>query len=227
MNRILITIFLLISAWSIQAQDYIEQIAIPNEPTAASLGKYGDIPVSLNSGVPQISIPIFEAKGSRLSVPISLSYHAGGIKVEEIASWVGLGWSLNAGGVINRQVNGIVDHHSRGFFSVGQGAENLQPPPYILSSNWDDDNNACQDFENALNDSEPDIFTFNFPGGTGQFVFDHDATTFSIIPHKKYKIELTRGSGSYADIEEILITTDGGNKYYFTDPIITWSTPTS
>ena len=73
------------------------QTPIPNEPTAAALGEYGEVPVSLHTGVPNISIPIFEVKGKKLSLPISLSYHAGGIKVEEVASWVGLGWSLQAG----------------------------------------------------------------------------------------------------------------------------------
>src|SRR5580698_7637476 len=64
-------------------------------PTAASLGKYGDFPVSYNTGLPQISIPIYTVKAGSLSLPISLSYHASGLKVQEEASWVGAGWSLN------------------------------------------------------------------------------------------------------------------------------------
>jgi len=44
-----------------------------------------------------------------ISVDVSLSYHATGIKVDEEASWVGLGWVLNAGGIITRQVRGNRD----------------------------------------------------------------------------------------------------------------------
>ena len=57
---------------------------------AASLGKYGDIPVSYNSGVPNVGIPITTIQDGPLSLPISLSYHAGGVRVGELASWVGL-----------------------------------------------------------------------------------------------------------------------------------------
>ena len=80
-------------------------------PTAASLGKYGDFPVSYNTGLPQISIPIYTVKAGSLSLPISLSYHASGLKVQEEASWVGAGWSLNAGGMITRTVVGAADDH--------------------------------------------------------------------------------------------------------------------
>src|SRR5690348_14728300 len=68
-------------------------------PNAASLGKYGDIPVSYHTGLPQISIPIYTIESGSLKLPISLSYHASGLKVQEQASWVGAGWALNAGGV--------------------------------------------------------------------------------------------------------------------------------
>src|SRR5579862_7246689 len=70
-------------------------------PNAAALGKYIDFPVSYHTGVPEISLPIYTVTQGPLSLPISLSYHSGGIKTTEMASWVGLGFTLNAGGMIS------------------------------------------------------------------------------------------------------------------------------
>ncbi|HMI77950.1 MAG TPA: hypothetical protein VK484_04115, partial [Ferruginibacter sp.] len=82
---------------------------IPASPTSASLGIYGSTPVGFYTGTPNISIPLFDITSGSISLPVNLSHHGGGIKVEEMASWVGLGWSLNAGGVITRTVRGIPD----------------------------------------------------------------------------------------------------------------------
>src|SRR5258707_14410837 len=87
-------------------------------PNAASLGKYGDIPVSYHTGVPNISIPLYTILDGNLSVPISVSYHAGGLKVEEPASSVGAGWALNVGGVITRTVKDKPDEKQT--LSLGQ-----------------------------------------------------------------------------------------------------------
>lgn len=76
---------------------------LPISPNVASLGKFGDYNVDIFTGLPEISIPIFEAKSGELSVPVTLSYHASGIKMTDVASWVGLGWSLSAGGQISIQ----------------------------------------------------------------------------------------------------------------------------
>ena len=80
-------------------------------PEAASLGKYGDIPVSEYTGVPQIEIPLHTVKSGNLELPITLSYHASGIKVQQEATWVGLGWDLMAGGCINRIISGEYDEY--------------------------------------------------------------------------------------------------------------------
>ena len=102
-----LSLFLLASL-NLPAQEDLNPASaiIPPAPTSASLGKYGDIPVGFHTGTPNISIPLYQLQGRALSVPISLSYHAGGMKVEEVASWVGSGWSLNAGGVITRTTHG-------------------------------------------------------------------------------------------------------------------------
>ncbi|MDN5216387.1 hypothetical protein QQ020_30240 [Fulvivirgaceae bacterium BMA12] len=73
-------------------------------PTAAAFAKYVTNPVSYYTGTPQIDVPLWEVQLKDFTLPIALSYHAGGIKVEEAASNVGLGWSLMAGGVITRAV---------------------------------------------------------------------------------------------------------------------------
>ena len=82
---------------------------IPPGPTAAALMKYVETPVGTYTGVPNISIPLYEIKVRDITVPISLSYHAGGNRVDEEASWAGLGWTLNAGGAITCTVRGKED----------------------------------------------------------------------------------------------------------------------
>jgi hypothetical protein len=188
-----ITIFTIVSFFG-----YTQNFSIPPPPDAASLGKYGDIPVSTYTGIPQISIPLYELKGRHLSLPISLSYHASGVKVEEISSWVGIGWSLNAGGVITRNINGLTDFKSKDgiddnhgiatpivFDNQGYQIKGRQIPMGITGDckiQWEDgsiNTNGLNNsglisnilFENR-HDTEPDIFYFNFGGYSGKFFFD-------------------------------------------------------
>src|SRR5689334_121720 len=77
---------------------------LPPAPTAAELGKYGLLPVGLANGTARADIPLYTFSTRNLSIPLSLSYSANGLKVDEVASWVGLGWSLNAGGVVTKIV---------------------------------------------------------------------------------------------------------------------------
>ena len=76
---------------------------------AQSLGKFAEIPVDLYTGRTNISIPLFTISYNDIEIPISLSYHGGGIKVIDEAGTVGLGWTLNASGVVNRIVRGMPD----------------------------------------------------------------------------------------------------------------------
>ena len=89
--------FISLKAQSDQNLENLKNI-VPPSPNSASLGKYGELPIGLYTGIPNINIPIYELKTQGITVPISLSYHAGGLRVTEIAPQVGLGWSLNAGG---------------------------------------------------------------------------------------------------------------------------------
>jgi YD repeat-containing protein len=90
---------------------------VSQTPQAAALSKYSEYPVSNFTGVPSINVPLYTIESGDISLPIGLNYHAGGFKVSEEASWVGLGWTLTANGVITRTVNGVDDFNG----SVGSG----------------------------------------------------------------------------------------------------------
>lgn len=63
--------------------------------------------VDLFTGDFSYNIPLFELPGPNGGYPFNLAYQAG-IGMDQEASWVGLGWSLNPG-AINRQMRGLPD----------------------------------------------------------------------------------------------------------------------
>jgi hypothetical protein len=94
-----------------QTSNFKYEFQTPPSPNANSLGVYGEIPVNYYNGLPEINIPIYKIGTRDIELDISLSYHAGGIRVDDEASWIGLGWSLNAGGVITRVIKNKEDEY--------------------------------------------------------------------------------------------------------------------
>lgn len=184
-NFILLFLFAPIYSWcqtTPNVSDYSKIIDfLPPSPNAASLGKYGSIDLSLASGMANINVPIFDYPSSNLKVPISLSYTSNGFKVDELPGRAGVGWSLNAGGVVTRTVYGAVDEMS----------QRLQVPADFPARS-----RALIDFmENASNldayasfDVQPDIFSFNFNGYTGRFILDSNLNPIQ-LSYSNIKIE--------------------------------------
>ncbi|NJL75544.1 MAG: hypothetical protein HC892_11455 [Saprospiraceae bacterium] len=92
-----------------------KNMVAPTSPEAASLGKYGDFNVNKYTGTANIGIPLYTLAGKTIQVPISLNYNASGLKVDESATWVGMGWALGAGGVITRSMQGLPDQEDNYF----------------------------------------------------------------------------------------------------------------
>lgn len=243
---ILSTIFLLFVVTQLNAQDEHQKHVpnvLPPPPEVASLGKYVDFPVSLYTGLPEISIPIWSIKSGNINVPISLSYHASGIKVDEIASEVGIGWSLNAGGVLGRTIRGLNDFATKGYVLSGGDSYYLPNGEYQLftdncrSCNAEDldEGEICGDDNGVsyvqyvmdvmsstqVRDTEADLYFFNGPGISGKFVFDQDGNPY-LIPKSDYEILW----------DDKIIIDPNGTKYYFgengyTSYSISSSEPTS
>lgn len=77
---------------------------VPESPQASSFNESGNLPVNTSKGLPQISIPLYNLEVDGVSIPIVLEYDASGVRVEDVATSVGLKWNLNVGGLVSRDV---------------------------------------------------------------------------------------------------------------------------
>lgn len=166
---------------------------IPPSPDASSLGKYGEIPVSLFTGTASVNIPLFELQSKTLSMPISLSYHGSGVKVEEYASWVGTGWSLNAGGVITRSIRGgFPDEEVNGILNnnLPTATELIDP---LVARNY---------APSGSMDSEPDAYFYNFNGRSGQLIFDENGNFYPTTADKLRFTNTVNNSAYWIAVDE-------------------------
>jgi len=135
----------------------------PNSPNATAFAKYGNYPVNFFSGLPDISIPLYTIESGGLKMPITLSYHASGIKVSDVASWAGLGWSINTAGMVTRSINGKADELD--YLAGGL-------PDHTLVPSTNSDLDIMYDIAGLGRDSRPDFFSYNIPGHSGNFFFN-------------------------------------------------------
>ncbi|HMH20168.1 MAG TPA: hypothetical protein VK563_00260 [Puia sp.] len=174
---------------------------IPPPPDAAALGKYGDIPVSLNTGNANISVPLYEIKTPRLTLPVTLNYSASGIKVDEMASWVGLEWSLNAGGVITRSIRGLDDFATRGYYNTTVPLANN----VTANNSWA----FFQAYMYHTQDADPDFFFYNFQNYSGKFIFGENKDPIIINYQQPLKFQYIAATKTFSVLDE------KGNSYYF------------
>jgi RHS repeat-associated protein len=169
-------------------------------PNAASLGKYGDIPVSYFTGTATAAVPIGSVDEGSLSMPISLSYHTGGIKVGEQASWCGLGWSLQAGGMVTRVIQGVADDDvaKYGYYYYANQLAPMTDVNFL----------ECGRGER---DSEADIFSVNFNGNSAKFYFDKDQVCRFVERRDWIVTPLTDAF----EFKGFVITIEDGTRYHF------------
>ncbi len=185
----------------------IAQDIIPPSPEASSLLKYANIPAVEYTGATKIDLPLLELQGRRLNIPVSISYHTSGIKVQDIAGSVGLGWTLNAGGVITRTVRGIPDEAPEGYCGPNRRGKEINQDDISYYSDP-----MLHRIATEAQDGEPDVFYFNFQGRTGRFVLDGDGNPV-LIPYQNIKIKPGIGPNGGGGSWEI--TTEDGTVYVF------------
>lgn len=168
-------------------------------PSVAAFNTYGAIPVSLYTGTPDISIPIYTLKEHGVEVPIGLRYNINNVKPNSHPGFTGLGWTLFAGGSITRTQNGrFFDEYKDYIYAKGFGYLNNEKRladdwyNYVDFYNftlpdtqreWFSENRllfeagllkrSSESTPSSFKDISPDKFSFNFLNYSGSFYRDH------------------------------------------------------
>jgi len=207
MQKYVATFFLLVMFGKIhgQYQANLPQ-SKPISPNAAALFKTMEKPLGSYTGTVPISFPLGTVTSGSLSVDLALNYTStGGIKVEELAGSVGLGWNLADGaGRITRIIRGFQDESAYGLVNNN----NVKPSAFNCG-------NMTQVYETqqGLNvlDLEPDIYMYSFNGRSGKFFIKEDGSVV-LMQNEGIKITYTVSSGVF---DTWKITDENGNTYHF------------
>ena len=196
--------------------------------------------VSPQTGSAGYSLPMFSWKDakSRLNGGVSLDYNSGnGLKVNDVASNVGQGWNLAAGGIITRMQVGEPDDQRAYKQGSSEQYDDLTkyPAGYLYAgldialgvSNslayyplFGAKNILYKQFNEVAADKELDRFAFQFNGRSGIFILDKATNTGVMLGDSKIKISFVIDDGMISqqirtNIDKFLITDENGIQYTF------------
>lgn len=197
---------------TIDAQ-YIPKI-LPPSPNATSIAKFVESPVSYYRGSANVNIPLFNVQARDLPINISIQYDTKGVRVGEIASSVGAGWSLSAGGLITRQVRQRPDEYTRGYLTYSYNS--TFETNAALRQQLGNENAGYGSSETPV-DEDPDLFFINFLGKSAKFIIDNVTKKAVVQSFNDWKIDIDYediNTGNFR-INRIIITDEFGTQYYF------------
>lgn len=182
-----------------------------------------DIPVDPLTGRLLYSVPLWELKSGDLSIPIAAIYGGDGIKVAQPEGKFGMGWEISGVGAVSRVVRGLPDdlyvsspsNNRRGWLTTGSEVSSATFTADNNLTNCDEvaDYGIINEFYTYSKDTEPDLFSFNAPGLSGQFVFDASGTP-RLLNYEQVQIEKSQPT-SQSLINSFTIIKNDGTRYTF------------
>lgn len=168
-------------------------------PEIAGLGEYGKTPVSLYTGTPDISIPLYEVRAGDFSLPITANYHLASVKAATQPGPLGLGWSLWAGGYITRKVNTVPDEMREQTYTPGYYG-NAYRLKEVTAGNLESHNAQAgnQVGKNTFYELAADEFSFRFGPYSGNFYYNQDGG-WSVVSDDDIEVVFEPNNGGFVD----------------------------
>ncbi|RYD96398.1 MAG: hypothetical protein EOP54_13835 [Sphingobacteriales bacterium] len=153
-----------------------------------------EVGVDMFNGISTLNLPLYQLSGEQMQFNVGLSYYGGGVRMNEIAGWAGLSWTLDGEYQVTRVVNDLPDE----WYNTAPASlmsDTLRDKGYLYTAKRQLDHNnwtlpgflAQESFDiylfsdvatinKFIFDSEPDEFRFALPNGvSGSFYRDHSA----------------------------------------------------
>jgi hypothetical protein len=200
-------------------------------PEVATLGKFGDIPVSAYTGIPDISIPLYTIEQDGLQIPVTLRYHSSGVKIEDESTWVGLDFDLSVGGSVTQIMNGMSDQESDNWrdrmtfnelLAIGTTTDTVvntqyRVNPFCMATVCDTIKRTLDGMLTIKNKASgsPDKYSFNVPGGSGEFFLDTLTKAPIIIGNVSNQFFISKTANADPYINIWTIKDMNGNTFYF------------
>lgn len=213
-----IFIAILLSTMSLMAQNMIDSIKsytanlnyqaempklIPPSPETASLLRYLEYSLDHTSGAMTLSIPIYKIKYGTLSLLVTINYEGSGRRITDVTGPIGMGWSLNTGGIISRTIKGKPDNRAQ----VDQVKIEKLLDSKTKNNYYEYIDLTHELYYENIYDSEYDIFNYNISGFSGSFIIK-DGTPVKLDNNPV----LITVNSSY---NEFTVTDDKGVRYFF------------
>ena len=83
--------------------------SIPTSPQAEAFKRYGEYSINYSTGIPDISIPLYEINHRGYILPLALKYYPQALKPSNNYDVYGLGWGLSINSCISRSIESVPD----------------------------------------------------------------------------------------------------------------------
>lgn len=173
---------------------------VPVSPAVTEMGKYQFYPVSHCTGIPDITIPLYEIVAGEVTIPVTLSYHSAGLRPKERSGIAGTGWTLNLEPSVSREIRGVADEvFDRGWFYRSRHPEPSNGEREVFQYYEDKVNNVI--------DTQPDKLTYKLPHGGGSAFAMNLSDPMRTVPLNNDRIKYSGGN--------VEITDENGVRYSF------------
>jgi len=179
----------------------------PSTAETYSFSKIGNLPMDLFHGKANVNIPLYTITVDGIDIPIALSYNTGGIKLNEVASTVGLGWSLSIPGTIYQNIIGY-DDAKVPFFNKNYRAYEIYNQTFDHNSEYNNIRDSLNSIYRGYYDTLPDLYDFGLPGISGRFILSGNQGM--TIPDENIFITFQNGQNHQ---KKFVVNDTDGNQY--------------
>lgn len=151
-----------------------EMFSYSPTPQTRAFIRYGNNTVNRNTGTLSVNIPIYTYKDNDFELPLSATYCTQGFIPGQQSGILGLGWFLNCGGTVSRDIQGLPDDHTSengtNGFLMGNNTYNEEQAMNITGGSLESE--SLRYYTIGGRETTSDIYHFNFNGHSGTFHFD-------------------------------------------------------